>query len=139
MPYESRPLPPAADLWERYSYNPLTGELFSRKQTWKKTSLGSVSTHGYKTVYLEWHGQKQRCMVHRLVWKWVKGADPTDTIDHINRNKLDNCIGNLRVADWQTQMLNRDFEALYVKRYGKPRPEHLTKPCDPCVDPSSTA
>ena len=47
--------------------------------------------------------------IHRIIWKWVTGEEPGYTIDHINRIPSDNRIRNLRVADWSTQMLNRDY------------------------------
>jgi hypothetical protein len=109
MPLQAKPLPPAADLWERYSYNPLTGELFSRVQPKRKALGTSHRRAGHLETRLLWC-EPQRCaQIHRIIWKWVTGEEPGYTIDHINRVPWDNRIWNLRVADWSTQMLNRDY------------------------------
>jgi hypothetical protein len=43
---------------------------------------------------------------HRIIWAWVYGEWPKQTLDHINRNRLDNRIVNLREADHGLQMRN---------------------------------
>ena len=43
---------------------------------------------------------------HRLAWFYVYGAWPKDQIDHINLNKSDNRIGNLREADSRQNRAN---------------------------------
>lgn len=112
MPFKPNPLPPAAELWARYSYNPLTGTLHSLKHP-KRRSFGYLDKSGYLNTVIGWHGKRQNVMIHRLVYKWVTGEEPGETIDHIDRNKQNNCIWNLRVADWSTQMQNRDYDAMY--------------------------
>ena len=118
MPFQPKPLPPAADLWERYSYNPLTGTLHSLKHP-KRKSFGYADRSGYLNTIIRWHGKQQNVMIHRLIYKWVTGEEPGETIDHIDRNKQNNCIWNLRVADWSTQMQNRDYDAMFPIRKQK--------------------
>jgi hypothetical protein len=38
----------------------------------------------------------QILLAHRVAWAYHYGAWPTENIDHINQNKTDNCISNLR-------------------------------------------
>jgi hypothetical protein len=58
---------------------------------------GSVNQNGYKYVGL---GGTQYAQ-HRVVWKWHNGTEP-ETIDHVNDDKSDNRIENLRaVSDRQ--------------------------------------
>ena len=109
MPLKSRQLPPAADLWERYSYNPLTGELFSRLHPKRKALGTSKPRAGHLETRLLWTEPPMCAQIHRIIWKWVTGEEPGYTIDHINRIPWDNHFWNLRVADWSTQMLNRDY------------------------------
>ena len=105
MPLQAKPLPPAADLWERYSYNPLTGELFSLT-TLSATPIGRPDKAGYLRINM--HGLPGKVLLHRLIWKWVTGQEPANTIDHRNRNRSDNSFWNLRIATWKEQMENRD-------------------------------
>lgn len=106
MPFKPRQLPDAADLWERYAYNPLTGQVFSRLHP-KRKALGYCSRLGYMQTVIRWHGEVQNVFIHRLVWKWVHGSEPGETIDHINRVRSDNRAWNLRIADMFVQRSNR--------------------------------
>lgn len=64
---------------------------------------GSLNGEGY--IHIEIDGKKHKA--HRLIWLYVYGEMPPDEIDHINRNKLDNSIDNLRLADRQINSRNR--------------------------------
>lgn len=79
------------------TYNPDTGEFhraIGRKGAgFFGTKSGSPS-HGYLTIMID--GRNYRC--HRLAWLYVYGEFPDGHLDHINRNKTDNRIANLRIA-----------------------------------------
>lgn len=55
-------------------------------------SLGTEQTRGG----LETHIDHKSYQVHRLAWFWVHGLWPKATIDHINGDRLDNRLCNLR-------------------------------------------
>ena len=57
--------------------------------------IGCMNRHGYLCTNLD---QKQY-LVHRLVWKYYYGTDPKYILDHIDRNKTNNNIWNLRESD----------------------------------------
>ena len=80
-----------SELKELLNYNQDTG-IF----TWIKTGkvAGGYLTSGYKRI-----GVKNKSyLYHRLAWLYVYGKFTKDTIDHINGNKSDNRINNLREA-----------------------------------------
>ena len=79
-------------------YDELTGIFTWKKNTGKKRMVGKVAgnpTKGYWEVAIN----KRQFKAHRLAWLYVYGEWPkTRDIDHINLDKLDNRIANLREA-----------------------------------------
>ncbi|OJW82859.1 MAG: hypothetical protein BGO66_02960 [Alicycliphilus sp. 69-12] len=89
------------------SYDPTTGNL-----TWKESPrygipagavAGSKNARGYLQVMVA--GQKH--YAHRLAWLLHYGAWPARVIDHINRDKTDNRIDNLRDVSQAVNLQNR--------------------------------
>jgi hypothetical protein len=78
-------------------YNPETGEFLwkaSRGRRAKGARAGSVRSNGYAYIWVK--GGYYRA--HRLAWLYVHGRFPDLEIDHVNMNKTDNRIENLRLA-----------------------------------------
>jgi len=67
---------------------------------WKKSTCGAKNgtiagcllRSGYRQIGVDW----KRYYAHRLIWMYYYGYFPENDIDHINRCKTDNRIGNLR-------------------------------------------
>jgi hypothetical protein len=93
-----------------FEYRPESGELvwrerpeedFSslhRSRIWNVRYAGKVA--GYLTAlgYREASVFGRYYKVHRIVWLYVNGEWPPSFIDHINHDRSDNRIENLRVA-----------------------------------------
>lgn len=80
-----------------FTYNPQTG-VFTRRGEDKPS--GRIATKGYRQIFIF----GKRYMAHRLAWLYINGQWPVDQLDHINRNKDDNRIDNLReVSNKQNQ------------------------------------
>ena len=71
-------------------------------RTDRKNSNGSLDKDGYLIIKIK--GKQYKA--HRLVFAYHNGYFPTMEIDHINRNRLDNRIENLREVDRQTNVDN---------------------------------
>jgi phosphotransferase system IIB component len=66
-----------------------------------------ITQYGYKQIGLRNKGQKY-FQVHRLVYQhFGKDWNPDLTIDHIDCNKENNHISNLRMATQQQQIFNQ--------------------------------
>jgi hypothetical protein len=64
---------------------------------------GNANWRGYVSI---WIAGKQY-YAHRLAWAFCNGSWPIGDIDHINEDKSDNRISNLRVASRSENMFNR--------------------------------
>lgn len=71
------------------NYDPLTGEF-----VWRKNGKVAGCSHnmGYKNIRIGQH----LFLSHRLAWAYVYGTWPEFQIDHINKDRADNRIANLR-------------------------------------------
>lgn len=58
--------------------------------------------HGYGRVSID----GKLYLTHRVIWLWYYGTWPEHEIDHINQNKMDNRIENLRPATRSENMQN---------------------------------
>jgi hypothetical protein len=104
----AKPLPPIEQLRELLSYDPATGALTwaTRRKGGCKPGqpAGCVSPTGYGRIL---------CMgksypTHRIAWALYHGEDPYPyQIDHIDRDKINNRIANLRLATPKENCANR--------------------------------
>lgn len=67
-----------------------------------------VSTYSDGCGYLRMVLNRKTWPVHRMIWQLIYGdLSTTDTIDHIDRNKVNNVISNLRKATHKEQSRNK--------------------------------
>lgn len=82
-------------LKELFSYDKLTG-LFTRTTSRGGRIIGSVAGYINNRGYIQIKVDKVDYRAHRLAWMYEYGEFPKHEIDHINHNRSDNRIVNLR-------------------------------------------
>ena len=88
------------DAMENFSYDAKTGVL-ARKT--RANSNGSIDAYGYRVVKFKGRNYK----AHRVCWLIYYGSWPAGVIDHINGDKQDNRIANLRDVSQADNVRNR--------------------------------
>ena len=86
-----------------YKYD--DGYIANRKTC--KRLRGGMSTGGYRNIRLFFKGNFYSMRYHRIIWMLCNGCLPQLTIDHINGNRLDNRIENLREVSQSENLLNK--------------------------------
>ena len=84
-------------LKEILSYDKKTGIFrwkIDRSKVKANSVAGCVGTGGYIQIKVNYKLYK----AHRLAWLYVHGEFPKEQIDHINHNRKDNRLSNLRVV-----------------------------------------
>lgn len=96
----------AHDLRAAFRYDSDTGDLYQIKSTGGKFAgslAGWLCVNGYRYVSLN----KRKYLAHRVIWCIVHGAWPTKDVDHINGERADNRIANLRLATRSQNLANQ--------------------------------
>jgi len=93
------------------NYDHLTGELY-----WNcGRNKGKLATHvfkegrssrQYKRCNITLNGKRKKVLAHRIIWYKIYKRLP-ESIDHINRDSLDNRLLNLREATISQNSFNR--------------------------------
>ena len=84
---------------------------------------GNISNIGYRVIKIKGKSYK----AHRLAWLYEYGKFPIQQIDHINGNRSDNSIVNLRLASQTQNSQNKirkpknksGYKGVSVERNGK--------------------
>ncbi len=119
MAIKINPLPPIEQIREQLTYDPHTGDI-TWLLTWGRCTGGSIAGWITATGYRRIKVCKSIHQAHRIAWALHYGTDPWPMeIDHINRNKLDNRICNLRAVTHHGNVINST---------GRRRPVTITYP-----------
>ena len=98
-------------LRENLRYNPETGELWWTKPFFKRKldkPVGTIHHEGYLGFSIRLpSGKRPYFSCHRVCWFLQHKEWPKLQIDHVNNNKADNRMCNLRVTTNQQNSLNK--------------------------------
>jgi hypothetical protein len=94
-----------AELKEVLNYHPETGIFTWKKRTSNRVKVGSIAGNVHNCGYIELKVNNNRVLAHRLAWLYEHGELPI-LIDHINGDKKDNRISNLRQASYSENAYN---------------------------------
>jgi hypothetical protein len=88
------------------SYDPKTGKFAWLVRTSIRISVGDPVGFLGNNGYLATRIDGRYFLLHRLAWYHLRGEWPPEQIDHINQNRTDNRIDNLRLANNQQNSFN---------------------------------
>lgn len=92
---------------ELLNYDPLTGAFTWRAKRSEWAGPGDAVGHRMRIGYIQIGIDRGSYLAHRLVWLFVHGAWPRHEVDHINGNRADNRLANLRDVPKTSNQQNR--------------------------------
>ena len=91
-------------------YNKETGIFTRLVSQSNRIKVGSVAGSWDNEGYLRISVGGKRYLSHRLAWLYINGQLPKLQIDHINHNRSDNRIANIREVTQQDNLKNKSIQ-----------------------------
>jgi len=113
-----KPLPDKSYLDKILKYDSETGKLYWKARditmfkdrraysVFKSNHEGKEAGHKASSGYVDIRVGKSLIKSHRIVWKMSYGEDPLVSVDHVNGDRSDNRLDNLRLATSQENSRN---------------------------------
>jgi hypothetical protein len=94
-------------LKEKLLYDPLTGVFTWKCGKYKDKPAGTIAGKLPNQGYIRVNIDKKAYVAHRLAWLYMYGKFPAEYLDHVNRNRENNRIANLRIANASVNSKNQ--------------------------------
>jgi hypothetical protein len=78
-----------------FRYDPDTGELWWKVRRSNRVDMSRRAGSQQRTGYWQFSYKGSVYYQHRVIWEMVHGYEPSE-IDHIDQDKSNNCLANLR-------------------------------------------
>ena len=96
-------------LFNEYACDPITGDIYSLKNNQIKLIKQNLLKNGYLQFSISQDGKVKSYRTNRFIYEcyYNEILDKNIDVDHIDKNKLNNSINNLRKVSRTTNNLNR--------------------------------
>ena len=95
-----------------FIYNENSGKIYNKTSSSRNVSIGDISGYLSPNGYIYIRIKYKKFCAHRIAWRLYYGTWPKHQIDHINGNRSDNRIYNLREATNRQNCQNRMIHRL---------------------------
>ena len=111
---------------ENFRYEPDTGLIYWKKPTYKTgpkrkldKPVGCYSSNGYLKIPMNFNKHEWRIRAHRVAWYLYYGKVPSSILDHIDHNKTNNRIDNLRETNSSKNVRHSSIQKAKLKKYSE--------------------